>query len=550
MKKLVLTFISVFAVSFIFAQGVENWGYQDIYGNINTSSIEQDGVWNEGYQTVDYGDENQLGIYQYGFYNISDQDVIDGDLNEVYSEQFGDINYAKQLVLDGDENDLYVFQSYFDNSAYQFVYYGDENTLTSIQYGEENTSFQRVWPGDYNELIVYQDGDLNYAWQDVAGSSNFGIADQLGVGNSSYQNIFGDDNEAYDLQIGDGNINNQYISGNSNYATTTQLGDVNQAFQTIFGDDNSASTLQEGYNPIGYGQLSVINIGASYFLSNNNTVDHWQQGVYNQAFSTVFGDYNTAYVHQLGGKMGTMASMNYASTYQYGYGNDAEILQGVWDFPLFSSCGWVPTQAKPGYGNDAYITQYGVGNTATIQQADDFEGSWTWFNTASIYQDGWYNDAEIYQNGDVNDFATTQVGDGNYALSFAHGLENDVFVSQYGTSNYSVVFVGLDNLTGVGGPNSTSYEYTGNEVSIYQDGYANLSNAFIVGNDNDVDVEQYGVMNRAGVPFTDNCYTAWGEAGIRIDGDMNTGSVMQYGTMNLADMQIIGNSNTATILQY
>ncbi|MBU2650204.1 MAG: hypothetical protein KKA81_04655 [Bacteroidetes bacterium] len=571
MRKIALTLVATLAVSYIFAQGIENWGFQDILGDYNYTEIDQYGWYNTSYQDV-IGDYNDVMVFQYGpgYANFSDQDVYYGDFNYQLANQVGTINYARQEVMYGDGNVQYIYQWYFDNAANQHVWYGDNNYQEAMQFGESNTSYQRVWPGDYNDQYVYQSGYYNYAFQDIWGNSNLMMADQVGVSNSSYQtalfgsdfnivntdqfglgnlniqDVVGDFNFVNSYQDGEYNLNDQLVVGDGNYANTTQdymMGQAfyNETYHRIYGDGNWVNTYQTGYNPPAYMQLSYVYVDGDY-----NWVNHYQQGAYNVAESYVFGDFNSAYIHQLGGKVGTPASENEALTWQVGVANSAQIYQGVWNFPLFPGC-WTPTIAKPGYGNDAVIEQYGYANSATIMQADDFEGSWTWFNDAYILQVGDFNTASIYQNGDVNNFTTVQYGAYNDAISFGHGLENEVHIFQDGLANGAYVFIGLDNPFG----NPSAYEYYSNYVEVNQYGTLNVANAFIVGDENTVLVDQYGYGNIAGQTHSALCPNdAWYEAGIRILGDYNYGDVFQYGTMNLADMQIIGNFNTAYITQY
>jgi len=567
-----LTIAAIFIAGFIFAQGVQNWGFQDVLGNSNLTVIDQYGFFNTSFQDIFVGDFNNVQAYQYGpgLANLSDQDVIFGDENIQLIFQDGAINYAKQQVLFGDANVQYVWQWYFNNDALQFVTFGGFNYQEAVQFGEDNYSFQNVSPGIFNDQFVFQVGFDNYAYQDIWGNANLMVADQFGSDNISVQQaLFGSDfNYVNTDQIGTGNVNYQYVMGDVNVLNSYQegeynlndqlvVGDWNEAYTTqdfmggqayfnetyhrIYGNHNFVNTYQTGYNPPAYMQLSYV-----YVEGNWNWVNHLQQGAYNVAESFVYGNRNWANVHQLGGTTSNTASENEAYTLQVGNWNEAEIMQGVWNFPLFPLC-WTPTIAKPGYGNDAAIEQFGHHNTASITQADDFEGSWTWFNDAYILQVGHHNDADIYQNGDVNNFTTLQFGHHNEAISFAHGLENEVHIYQDGDNNGAFVFIGLDNPGG----NPTSMEYFSNYVEVTQVGSENTTNAFIVGHENTVYVDQWGFGNIAGQDHTALCPgDAWGEAGIRILGDFNYGEVYQFGIMNLADMQIIGNYNTAFITQY
>jgi len=572
MKKLILSVAAIFIAGFIFAQGVENWGFQDILGNHNYTEIDQYGWYNTSYQDIYVGDWNYVEVFQYGpgFWNFSDQDITFGDENYQGIFQDGAYNYARQDVYMGNENYQFVWQWYYSNDAEQYVWYGNENFQQAIQFGEENESYQRVWPGNWNDQYVFQSGFSNYAFQDIWGNGNLMIADQwgtdnwsvqqalwgsdfnfintdqIGLGNVNWQYVEGDWNYVNSYQDGEFNLNDQEVFGNFNTALTTQdyMGGqafYNETYHRIFGNYNWVSTYQTGYNPPAFMQYSYVWVEGDW-----NTVNHFQQGAYNDAISYVFGDFNMAYVHQIGGKVGTPASENDAFTYQVGVGNYAEILQGVWNFPLFPVC-WTPTTAYPGYGNDAEIYQFGFGNTASIMQADDFEMNWTWQNYAFIYQDGWFNDAQIYQNGDINVFYTVQYGFGNEAISFAHGKDNYVDIYQDGVVNEAYVFIGLDNWFS----NPSNYEYQGNYVTVDQFGEGNVTNSFIVGDFNTVDVDQIGYYNINGFTHNAGCPNgAWFEAGIRIIGDNNYGDVFQFGVMNLADMQIIGDFNTAYITQY
>lgn len=574
MKKLMLSLAAIFIAGFIFGQGVSNTAWQNIYiGNHNFTTIDQDGFSNFARQDVLYGDYNDLWAYQHGYadgwFNISYQFVYQGDFNDLDVEQIYWNNYADQYVQYGDENVLEIFQEGIQNWAYQDVIgysfvNSDENNVYANQDGTLNRSQQTVHIGSLNDLDVWQEGDYNYAWQYVTGNENTVFSDQFGDRNQSRQNVYGDLNLVENFQVGEDNNNHQYVIGDENEAYNNQDGYWNVTTQDIFGDGNDVSTVQGGGGicvtyPYGYDNFSDINVGVVAgwlpYYSSFNTVDHWQQGYYNEAKSDVLGDGNTAYVRQIGGAMGNLSSANFAYTGQFGFGQDAEILQGVLDFPYFGACpGWTGFAcAKPGYGNDAAIVQYGWFNDAKIHQGDYMEGSWTWMNIANIEQDGWFNFAEIYQIGDVNDFDIYQDGNYNEALAVGHGSFNTVDIDQYGTVNDATVFIGFDNLWGMPTPLNTPDDEQYNDITVYQDGFNNDALVWVVGEYNTFSVTQEGNNNIAGYEFGGTACPAndyYGFGGVRIWGDFNEGYINQQGNQNFADVFIKGDNNTTAIDQY
>jgi len=63
-----------------------NTSYQEQYGNNNTASVIQHGIF--------FGFGNAAIQYQYGYDNLFTS-LLDGDLNKSYQEQYGNTNIAK-----------------------------------------------------------------------------------------------------------------------------------------------------------------------------------------------------------------------------------------------------------------------------------------------------------------------------------------------------------------------------------------------------------------------------------------------------------------------
>lgn len=314
MKKLVILFAMVFAVSMAMAQhtstvletGVNNsatitqgfdGGGASLEGNI--SFVEQIGDNNDADVTQTNngfgGQHHESAIYQTG--NTNDASVEQRNATgNAFVDQNGNGNIAN--VLESGNFDLphpaaglapydaYVLQTGNNNTVNMGIY-GDRSASAAIQVGDNNIITQSLGQ-DVGEK-VYQSsayanqlGDRNEAIQIMEGQGFAGNIDVLFERERIWQT--GNDNYARQLQTDDG-LTTIYTT---NYAEVRQTGDNNDSWQTQTGSQNDSRVAQTGNN----------NWSTTVQTGNMNDIDVTQFGNANWSSVTQTGSTNDVVVQQ------------------------------------------------------------------------------------------------------------------------------------------------------------------------------------------------------------------------------------------------------------
>jgi hypothetical protein len=355
-----------------------------------------------------------------------------------------------------------------------------------------------------NTATTTQAGDDNGSWQTQTGASNTAATTQSGNENAGQIDQNGNTNGATIEQINNNNVAlaAQY-DGDNNVASIKQNGPSNSAYlaqgmvEDFYGPGTSSMYAASGSE----NQSSIEQLGA------DNHVQAYQAGDNNMGNVKQTGNDNIAYSYQgwtYNGWGEANAFITDNSTVNINQIND-DNYSAVWQYG--------------GDGNQAYITQDGPQNVASVAQGfiyDDAAYDFTRpvFNTqnnyTSINQNGFDNVGKLFQLGDNNEFTLIQNGDGNTlggrGFSGLAAVRNAYF-AQDGNGN---IFVGTQN-----------------------DGATLSHESFQFGDDNEIDLIQ-------------------GEGDVALiqqTGDMNNANVYQYGLTNDASVMQTGNNNTANVTQ-
>lgn len=215
MKKLIFLITIVFVSAAAFSQ--YNSAYTFINGLNNSFSTDQNGFQNEASQLV-YGNDNSTGIEQIGHFNDHD------------------VDYCPTCV---------EVQPYYHSDWMQFVY-GHSNNLWIGVYGSYNHTAQYV-VGHFNKAAIDIYGNGNHAAQEQSGNANEAEID-------IYGGAYGHPNYAMTQQVGNGNLatitqgsSSNFVYGNcagigeygnNNSISIAQMSNFNCAQAIVHGNGN------------------------------------------------------------------------------------------------------------------------------------------------------------------------------------------------------------------------------------------------------------------------------------------------------------------------
>lgn len=314
--------------------------------------------------------------------NLNKATVTQTGSNDVVVDQLNSTSNTATVTQTG-SNEAYLTQGMVEN-YYSAPYNistnmpASNNLGTINQLGTDNY-LEIVQVGDNNDGSINQDGDGNIGyiyqgwpfgfWGETAVTSALsnsnGVVDikQVGVDNQGYVWQYG----------GTGNKVNIYQDGNSN---------VSQIAQGFIYDDANYDFTHPVYNTVGnYAEVNQYgddNIGKAFQLGNDNSFELTQNGngntVGGRGLSGLEASRN-GYFAQDGngnifvGEQNNGATLDDAS-FQFGDGNNIDLLQGVGDNALIQQSGNVNTANvyQLGGGQDASVIQTGNSNTATVTQ--------------------------------------------------------------------------------------------------------------------------------------------------------------------------------------
>jgi hypothetical protein len=356
MKKLTLTVAALLAGFHAIAQS-------------NTSVVTQTGDFNKAVVT-ETGTHSSIVLQKSNAGSSTDENVATVTQNNITPS--GIKNSTSKVEQHGNSHNSTVEQQ-GQNSLEAFI--GSNWTLVA-----ENVN---------NETFAYQYGTANDAQQYVQGASSEGSLlhlRQSGADNQSHQ-VASDaiDSKGYVKQSGNGNNAWQYIEGVENEAHIQQTQDGNVAFQEILG-----GTSQNNYSIIQ--QVGSENIARVVTQGDNNYFNASQLGDHNTvlglsgdltSFAEQTGNGNSILLAQIGnnnefrilqnGDGNIIKGASSIGALQFGDGNSAIYSQDGTDLQIISdqygnNNSEVVTQT--GHGSISKVFQSGVGNLATITQAD------------------------------------------------------------------------------------------------------------------------------------------------------------------------------------
>lgn len=352
MKKLVILFAMVFAVSTAMAQS-------------NTSTITQ----SDATQTATVGQQggdNESVVTQSNSLNTA-------TVTQVNYQYEPGVDLVKSTVLQsGVENTATVEQTHSRGGAYP----GNGGLIETRveQTGDYNTSMQIQGPNnqmgnDYAEVL--QSGNNNNAYQIQYRQGNDAYIDQAGSDNTARQ---AQDTELPDEREGSSNLADIYQGGSDNYAEQEQQGWSNEAYIDQTGDGNNASQLQLSWQ----GEAHITQSGSGNTASQKQYSGGASLATIVQSSSGNTASQTQTSVARHAGEGGIHYNLNVAEIYQMrDTGNEA-----------------IQIQTSPGGEVDmnfATVTQDGAGNFASQTQ---FGG----FNISSISQTGTGHSAVVTQS--------------------------------------------------------------------------------------------------------------------------------------------------------
>jgi hypothetical protein len=459
--------------------------------------------------TVDStGNNNDIGYDVTGGTNLT-ASITQGNSTSDPPVEAND-NLVRITQVGGNTNGATVTQNGYFNEANQYQYYGATNTALIEQNGTWNN------PDVVNKATQTQGSPDdtsttgstgNFASIHQSGYSNTAEQTQVGTDLNSSLPMLPDTYNAYDWGI--------YQSGSRNKATQNQTGNENVAQIMQYGSWGDATQNQY----YGESNKAVIQQSGTWEASRTSK---------NQATQTQGSPDDTST---------TGSRLNFASIYQYGFGNMANQTQVGTELNntlnLPAGIGWgiyqygdnnKATQSQTGNKHEAKIKQTGSWGDATQNQY--YGGS----NTAKIEQEGegtgsWLANKATQTQGSPDDTSTTG-STGNFASIYQKGSANTAEQLQIGTSNNS----------SLSAPISTNPKSWG----IYQEGNGNYANQSQTGDNNEAQIIQGGNGNTA----TQN------KAAQSQTGSNHVAQITQTGLSGEATQnQYYGKWNTATIVQ-
>jgi hypothetical protein len=342
MKKVSLFLGMVLAASFAMAQNTATTVQN---GDGNGAALTQTGTSNTGVVYQLLGDDNSGTLIQTGVGN--DATIIQG-----LTSVAGAIRGTQDLGAN--ENVGYISQIGGNNNNGEVYQVGDRNNGQVYINGTGNTAqMQQGW----------SDWDGGYA---TYGNSNYSVLSQTGTDNIAYTWQYGGVKK--DIGVFD-NVNNITQNGDRNFATVAQgyIYPVNgKGIIPIYGVNvtgNTSNIIQ------GSTKLSYDNIARFFQLGKTNIISLTQNGNGNKVgeYTTVGGVSLNGYFYQTGdgnkfyGTQTDGATLDKTSA-QTGDDNYINMVQGQYD---------VAKIIQDGDLNQAYLTQYGGGQNATILQTGD-----------------------------------------------------------------------------------------------------------------------------------------------------------------------------------
>lgn len=253
--------------------------------------------------------------------------------------------------------------------------------------------------------------------------------------------------------------------------------------------------------------------------------------------------------------------MNVSRQTQLGDFNDGLVVQGNWIYGNSYQGLAVQEQYSPigaakgndgdiwqfGYENVAYQTQYGEDNSAYIEQ-------WTGYNYASQFQDGEGNNAAIIQDGMENHAVQEQYGFGNNAWAAQNyfedwwddGLSGDNFSVQYQNGENNDASVAQD-----------SYMWSRFNTTAGGDTYE-LETPVYSGSKNNTAFQNQWDFNHRAYSYQTGMYNLseqnqFGDGNfsfIQQDGFSNYATDWQNGYMNRSGVYQLGEFNESYVEQY
>lgn len=357
----------VFAVTFAMAQ---NTATTTQTGNQNNATVVQAGSLNDAAVTQT-GNLNIGSADQSGTSNVGVVDQLDGNSN------------LSTLDQDGTSNEAYLTQGMVEE-----YYDAPYNVSTAMS-------------ASFNTISATQSGLTNYVEVVQVGGT------AIDNGNQTTVSQDGNNNVAYSYQgwpfgfWGETPVTSA-LSSLSSTVSITQVSDGNQgAVWQYGGEDNDATIDQEGLNNVARIAQGFIYEDAAYNFSHPvyNTSD-------NAASITQEGEANTAKLFQLG-------NGNSFTLTQNGDGNEVGLAVGGL---LVARDGYFEQDGDGnifvGEQNDGAVLDNTSRQTGDDNEIDMEQGENDW---AKIIQDGNLNDAFLTQGGGGQNATILQTGDNNMA---------------------------------------------------------------------------------------------------------------------------------------
>ncbi len=513
----------------------------DNAANISTFEIEGD---NNSAIINTYSDNAYLGVRNNNPDYIS---YFKGNGNSLVAD-FNDTGKSNTYVeFTGNDNDVSIWLEGNSTGATTQVKLenmkGNGNTFDVKSYGDSGNHNLGNFQGNGNTTTV----------NNIAGTSNKSIANFLvGDGNLIDMTFDGEGNQQINVgkNTGDDNVTNISLNGYKNKATRLKaVGNNNTITATVNGEENSARfsaandpIWSPGFEPTSGddNELIITQDG------DRNYAVYMDAGDGRYYETTQLGDDNSSLVRGLGNE-------KYVTVYQEGDVNNAEITFNRTEYNESGSVGTLNTleAQQLGYFNNIEVDASASMDMTVLQDGEMNEVVLKVTHSNPDYASN--NTRHYYsQVGDVNMIESeinsaywskqyyNQTGNDNYIYwNEAGGAQNTSFIDQTGDMN--TAYVTVASLNGWSEQNKVDIDQTGNynEVDLDINGIRN-GNTVWKNRTAGIYVEQNG---------EDNLLVGNDGFGFTIAGDDNMLFVRQTGSLNTIAGAMVGNDNTASIIQ-